>query len=319
MAFNRTDAEFEQYYTSNLFQTLQELEVPRKAARKDLIECIVLTATMFACIGGIFVFGTWIPVVPGALVIYFMVSQFKKYATSSAEYKNAFKMTVIKPMIAFVEPSLAYQPYQMISQSDYYQSGVFTTRVDRYSGGDLVSGKIGETSLRFSEVHAEEKRKTTDSKGRTQTHWVTIFKGILFIADFNKHFNSRTLVLPDNSVMQFFGSIFGRPDNLVKLEDPEFEKLFRVYGDQIEARYILSPSLMERMKNFSNKTNRPLHFAYINSSVYIFIGINEELFEAKVFSSGIKFGYLKRYFDYLQLSISIVDELNLNTRIWSKQ
>ena len=38
---------------------------------------------------------------------------------------------------------------------------------------------------------------------------------------------------------------------LVKLEDPEFEKSFVVYsGNQTEARYILSTSLMRRILDY---------------------------------------------------------------------
>ena len=46
----------------------------------------------------------------------------------------------------------------------------------------------------------------------------------------------------------------GRGD-LVKLENPEFESEFAVYsGDQIESRYILSSSLMERILSFKKQS-----------------------------------------------------------------
>ena len=45
--------------------------------------------------------------------------------------------------------------------------------------------------------------------------------------------------------LQSFTTAFSKRQ-LIKLEDPEFEKLFAVYGDdQIEARYILTPALMQ--------------------------------------------------------------------------
>ncbi len=53
---------------------------------------------------------------------------------------------------------------------------------------------IGYTAVEFSQVHAQYKTESsrTDSDGHTETdeHWHTIFKGIFFIADFNKHFNT---------------------------------------------------------------------------------------------------------------------------------
>ena len=54
---------------------------------------------------------------------------------------------------------------------------------------------------------------------------------------------------------------FSRPP-LVKLEDPEFEKHFVVSGeDQVEARYILSTCLMQRLTDFRNKPMNPYPFA----------------------------------------------------------
>ena len=165
-----------------------------------------------------------------------------------------FKSEVIAKMVKFVDESLYYSAEGCITQSEYHQSKLFLTGVDRYSGDDLVSGTIGKTTIRFSEVHSEYKTQTTDSKGRTRTTWHTIFRGIFFIGDFNKHFKGETIVLPDTAESLFggLGSLFQKMnisrDQLVKLEDTEFEKAFCVYSnDQVEARYILSPKLMERI------------------------------------------------------------------------
>jgi hypothetical protein len=57
----------------------------------------------------------------------------------------------------------------------------------------------------------------------------------------------------------------------------------------------------------------------VNSKVFVAIVNNKELFEPRVFSTGINPDYLKEYYHYLDLVIGIVDDLNLNLRIWSKQ
>ena len=70
-----------------------------------------------------------------------------------------------------------------------------------------------------------------------------------------------TLLYPDTAEKMFgkFGqslqSLNGKMAHggrdVVKLEDPEFEKEFVVYAhDQVEARYVLSPSLMRRLLEF---------------------------------------------------------------------
>jgi hypothetical protein len=107
---------------------------------------------------------------------------------------------------------------------------------------------------------------------------------------------------------------------LIKLEDPEFESHFVVYGtDQIQARYILSMSLMERIVEFRKKTGRKIYLSFVGSKVFAAVSYTKSLFEPRLFRTLLDFDPICEYFRDLQLAIGIVDDLNLNTRIWSKQ
>ena len=203
-------------------------------------------------------------------------------------------------------------------------SQIFLTHPDRYKCEDYVSGKIGETFIEFSEVHSEYKTETTDSKGNHHTEWHNIFMGLFFVAEFNKNFSGTTVVLPDlaEKTFGFLGKIFQswnltRKGQLIKLEDPEFEKLFVVYGDdQITARYILTPGLMQRLVEFRNRFNNTVYLSFKDSKVYVAVSINRNLFEPRIFRSNEDFALIKDYFDNLDLAGRIIEELNLNTRIW---
>lgn len=204
-------------------------------------------------------------------------------------------------------------------------SRLFPRKVDRYCGDDMVSGKSGKTDILFSELHTEYKVRTTNSKGQIQTRWYTIFKGLFFIGDFNKDFKGTTVVLPDTAEKMFgsMGNLFQSwnlsRDELIKLEDPEFEKFFVVYGnDQIEARYILSTSLMKRIVDFKKKTNRNIHISFNSPKVFVAVSYRKSLFEPKIFTTLLDFTPIQEYFEDLQMAIGIVEDLNLNTRIWSK-
>jgi hypothetical protein len=118
---------------------------------------------------------------------------------------------------------------------------------DRARYEDMLTGQRGDAPFRFFEAHLEEKRTTTDSKGRTRTTWVTVFRGQCLVARFHKEFNGVTKVFRDAG---FFNALMklGQKGQRVKLEDPVFEKAFEVYAtDQIEARFILTPDFMERL------------------------------------------------------------------------
>lgn len=229
-------------------------------------------------------------------------------------YVARFKVEIVGEIVRFISPTLEYSPEGFISEEVYLGSGIFPRRPDRYRGEDRVEGVVGATRLRFSEVHSEYAVRT--DKGRS---WHTIFKGLFFQADFNKRFAGRTYVLTDvaQKLLGSWGQMlqFGHEGaGLVKLEDPEFETEFAVFGtDQIEARYILSPALMRRIAAFRQRTGKDVQLSFANESVFVAIPYEDDLFEPGV---GIK--QIRSYYDALNLIVSIVEDLNLNLRVWTK-
>lgn len=211
------------------------------------------------------------------------------YSDTTSNYKSSFKSWVLPQLVTAcakeVGGALEYSPYQGIGEADFNICGLFR-KPDRYSSEDLIVGKIGETQIKFSEVNAESRQTSTDSKGQTREEYHTIFKGLFFVADFNKRFMSSTVVLPDT--MQ---SLFGRfgqnlqelgthfstgQRQLVRLEDPDFERAFVVYStDPTEARYVLSPALMRRLVDFRArcKTDFRILFFCGNMTIAIPVGV----------------------------------------------
>ena len=208
---------------------------------------------------------------------------------------------------------------------EYRSSDLFRKSFDRYKGDDLISGVIENTDFRCSELHTEYKTTTTDSKGNRRTRWHTIFRGLFFHADFNKEFLGKTYVTPD-LMEKIFGS-FGRRIQkftgnaaLVKLENPVFEKYFVVHAtDQIEARYILTPTMMEAMVNLRETYNLKMHFSFSGSRVYCAFSFGKDLFEPRIFKSGVNFKDVETIYNLFRINTTIVKELNLNSRIWTKQ
>jgi hypothetical protein len=150
-----------------------------------------------------------------------------------------------------------------------------------------------------------------------------MFKGLFFTADFNKKFYGKTVVLPDTAERLFggLGSMFQKINaprgELIRLEDPEFERLFVVYGDdQIESRYILSTSLMRRIVDFRGRTGKAVMLSFVGSEVFVAIPYKRALFEPSVFSRITGFDVVRECFEDLELALGIVEDLDLNTRIW---
>jgi len=245
---------------------------------------------------------------------------------AAGEYSHAFKYLVPNLLVRSIDESLTYSPFKSITPVEFEKSNLFPHRHNRFRGEDLIEGRIGQTQIRFSQIHAEYSAQGPNSSDE----WHTIFRGLFFIADFNKNFNGETMVLPDNltaplgrfaHTLQALGAkMNARRGDLVVLEDPEFDREFAVYAtDQIEARYILSNSLMRRILNFQRKTGRPLYLSFVANKICIAIPGQKNMFEPSIFRSALATAPLEDYLNDLKMVTGLVDELDLNTRIWSKQ
>jgi len=155
------------------------------------------------------------------------------------------KLLIIEPIARQLD--LAFTPKPGTCDTIYRHKEVgVVPGWDRYSFEDLVTGKRGEVDFELFEAHLEEKRTTTDSKGRTRTTWVTVFRGQCLKLDFHKRFFGRTLVTRDAGFFNRFGG--GNGMQRAMLEDPVFEKIFEVYTtDQVESRYLLTPDFMQKL------------------------------------------------------------------------
>ena len=237
-------------------------------------------------------------------------------------YKVDFKHKVIGAALKQLDDSLQINPDSGISERDFRDSCLFSQTPDRYKTEDLVHGKIDKTQIHFAEVHAEYKTETQTKNGR-KTQWHDIFKGIIFCADFNKNFNGLTIVRPKG-----FAGAFGKwisqnvlgNKRIVELENVNFDKMFITEsGDQVEARYILTPSLMEKLLELNAYANSTISVSFVWSNVYIAFPLNHNYFEAPIFKSLLNADVLEKDLNILKLMCHVVEELDLNTRIWTKQ
>ena len=204
---------------------------------------------------------------------------------------------------------------QSISVAEFEASKIFQRYVDKYSGEDLFVGAWGKTKFKFSEIEAEEKNEHTDAQGHKSTDYETIFEGIMFIAEFHKNLKGITRVIEGKD--GFFEKLFAG-NTKVNLENPAFEKIYNTYSDnQVEARYILTPDMMERMLKLREKFKSKVEFSFLNNLVFIAIHSNKDKFELDR-KKPVDKTQIKRVFAEIDSFIQIIDMLNLNLHIWGE-
>ena len=104
------------------------------------------------------------------------------------------------------------------------------------------------------------------------------------------------------------------------MDDPAFEKAFVVYGsDQIEARYILTHTMMERLLKLRKETRSNIFVSFNGEKIMIAVDYPNDLFEPAVFHSLLSVEQAMDYIRTLRSSIGVVEELKLNEKLWSKQ
>ncbi len=230
----------------------------------------------------------------------------------SQEYKSI----VIPRILKGVDENLEYDLESGITREEFAASGLFPSP-DRYESKDLVTGVLQKTAIRFSLVDADQQHTTftTDSKGQTksQTHYTKIFQGLFMIIDFHKNFSGSTLVQPAG--IEFWSRLDG---TRVELEDPDFHRIFSVSStDQVEARYILSPSTMERLKRLWENFGS-LSASFSEGNLFLAIDFPLDAFDPSVNQSLLENDQIKEISANFTQILAIVDDLDLNKRIWSK-
>lgn len=238
----------------------------------------------------------------------------RKANTPKGEYQNVsylYKNNVVRKVINFCDSSFHYGIQEYVSPGALFGSGMFVDKEYDLTGSDLIRGVYEGVAFDFSDITMSIPRAIAlkdEDKDKI------IFNGSFFVAEFNKRFKNPVFVYPRKKYMNYLQ----REGEEVRLESPEFARLFTVFSpDQIEARYILSTSLMARIERLTEIMGDRLHIVFANNNVYIANNNNEDRFE-RIWSHTVKDKtLLVRYFNELNEQLSIIHELKLNIKIWA--
>jgi hypothetical protein len=296
------------------FQAFQQLIQPvldeLEAERRKILLKLLYAMAGGSLLGGV-IFQALTPTLLGAGIAVAVV-----YLWLILPYYKKIKHQLIGRLVKFVSTDLDYAADAGVGEEAYCYSRLFPRRYDRFHQEDLITGIVGQTRLTVSEIHSEYHI----SGGKGSQAWKTIFRGLFYILDFPKSFRGSTFVIPDSThwlggVGDFLQGFDGRGE-LIKLEDPEFERVFAVQSsDQVEARYLLSTSMMERILRLSQRG--AVSLAFVEGHLYVALSSHKNLFElGNNLLEPMDGRGLAEQLANLHQVLAIVDELDLNTRIW---
>ena len=226
---------------------------------------------------------------------------FESIFTDSFTFK--FKRKVIRSIVESC--GLTYHPGGFVENDYLYM--IYDFDIDKYSGNDLIFGQIEGVRVKFSDVEAISIKE--DWQGN-KTHRV-LFAGLLFVADFPKRLKAVTQICSGTDDFKDYGG------KRARMDDAEFERYFRVYAtDQIEARYALTPSLMESLKLLKMRFHRPINIVLTGDKICMAIRTGRDNFEPDLRRPLVGKGANRFYKDEIGGFLRIVEELRLNRKLW---
>ena len=230
-----------------------------------------------------------------------------------------YKQTILPYILNLIDNSLVYNVHKGHSKEEFKSTEMYNNNIDTYKSGDLIEGIVNNTSIKISHIFAERVEEETDSNGNSSTTYHTIFSGIFVTLDFNKYFKGKTRLHTKGRVSNSEPSMWTLFSNYNKitLENSDFNNLYKVITtDEQQAYYILSPSLMERLIKLYQSSKSGIGIAFINNMMYI--GFESSSFLEINPDDNIKQSIKQLYLEIKSI-IDIIDELNLNNRIWTKR
>jgi hypothetical protein len=251
------------------------------------------------------------------------------------KYREVYKDIVVRPVFKMLNTNWNYDPKGTVSMDAVRNSHIFGPIVD-ISCDDYISGKIGKTDFECCDLVTYGKAYNEHNEEIKREN----FRGFFLHADFNKKLNGTVLVKPAPKVLLDLGSA------RVKMENPEFDKKFEVYTNMhnvlnavgggsvsdimaaargmssnenhIEARYALTPRMMEAILNIEKTIGYRPVISFTENRVNFGFLTGKELFEANI-NKPISFNDIEEIYNLFTLIEVVINEMDLNTRIWTKE
>ncbi len=278
--------------------------------------------------------------------------EFPKITKNIDQKVNAYildcKKLLFKPIIELFVVNVDYYPQKFFKYEKVFESNLFPylpvdinlynkNKKDKrnsyskfhFEGRDAVQGYLGDNYIEFCELDISEETNSGAESGTTHRE---IFHGLFLISDY-KNIQFKTILQSDflgSLISEFEMSTLNSRKGIklrkIKVQNFKFNKHFTVYSeDDIEARKILSPVILENLGNFAEENNMTIKLSFINNQVFIALGIGQifepdlkDVLPLKKINLDLIEKDAERIYNEMSLVSDIIKDLRLNSHIQSK-
>lgn len=241
---------FETYYASTIEPVLAEKESERREAVRGFFTSLAvggaIAAVLFLGVTAMGGGGMGLVVATGVVVI-ITVGVANVMLSGVRKDTKAILMGALAPYAEVTFNPRVGDPPAL----EQFKKRKLLPSYDRSSFEDLIEGERAGRPFQLYEAHLEQEHRDKDG----HTRHSTVFRGQLVRILAPQRFQGVTVIRRDAGV---FNALRNPGDGLkrVGLVDIEFEKIFEVWSnDQVEARYLLTPTFMERLLALESQLN----------------------------------------------------------------
>ncbi len=224
------------------------------------------------------------------------------------KYGSSIKTLIFPNIVSFIE-GFDYEP-KCADRAHRLKNSDIIPSYDREISEDQVRGAYKGVEVDLFETRLQERRRS-----KNRTYYVDIFKGVMITLSSNKNFKGKTVVKRDKgAVGNWFKEKASKMDK-VTLEDPRFEDMFEVYAsDQIEARYLLTTSFMDRLLGLGESFGgKHVECSFYDNVLLMKIAVKRNMFEAgSAFEPEDFVDDAKQLLGDINIIFSIIDTLKLD-------
>ena len=223
------------------------------------------------------------------------------------KFENEIKQKIM-PYVCKCLGDLKWKYAQCPFEQLLCKSGIID-RYNRVSYDDSFTGIYKDINYEICETSFYYKTGTGKNSSTR-----TVFKGVMIKLDMNKSFTGNTVIRPDTLK-------HASPAANLKhttLEDVVFEKKFDVFtDDEVEARYLITPSFMERLNNMKTAFSADrVSCAFYDKYLLVGLHTSKDLFSICSLKEPVNDG--KQFFTMFEEILSIIkliDHFKLNQKI----
>ncbi len=289
--------------------TKSDMKEARAKIKKRLIWSIsfiiIAVAGVILSIVNAFYLGLFLSACP---LIIGLILLFARHTKGYNSIINSYKSIVVD--YALQGEKFEYNKYGVINKLIYGEAQL-PSGYDDYHGEDLLSiaipdndGNPTDTKLFISDVTTTKTER--DEEGRLSTY--NYYDGVLGYIEFPFRFNcTLTINRSDYKTPTRMGN--------VKLESIDFDNIYKVKTDnQIEARYILTTDLMQKLIQLAMRAFNP-GFVLVRNKMFITFPHNH-LFESYDRNKKFDGTIFKPFYDDIEMLMGIVKEIQRNDKIF---